>query len=109
MDGTALYQGVCVLFIAQFLGVDLSFTQQLIIVLTATLASIGTAGVPGAGLIMLTMVITAVGLPLEALALVAGVDRVLDMIRTSTNVTGDASAAVVVQAFEDKQGADSAE
>lgn len=109
MDGTALYQGVCVLFIAQFLGVDLSFTQQLIIVLTATLASIGTAGVPGAGLIMLTMVITAVGLPLEALALVAGVDRVLDMIRTSINVTGDASAAVVVQAFEDKQGADSAE
>lgn len=100
MDGTALYQGVCVLFIAQFLGVDLSFTQQLIIVLTATLASIGTAGVPGAGLIMLTMVITAVGLPLEALALVAGVDRVLDMIRTSINVTGDASAAVVVQAFE---------
>ncbi len=100
MDGTALYQGVCVLFIAQFLGVDLSFTQQLIIVLTATLASIGTAGVPGAGLIMLTMVITAVGLPLESLALVAGVDRVLDMIRTSINVTGDASAAVVVQAFE---------
>ncbi|MEK4284088.1 dicarboxylate/amino acid:cation symporter [Ureibacillus sp. FSL K6-0165] len=109
MDGTALYQGVCVLFIAQFLGVDLSFTQQLIIVLTATLASIGTAGVPGAGLIMLTMVITAVGLPLEALALVAGVDRVLDMIRTSINVTGDASAAVVVQAFEDKQGANSPE
>src|SRR5690606_8131804 len=103
MDGTALYQGVCVLFIAQFLGVDLSFTQQLVIVLTATLASIGTAGVPGAGLIMLTMVITAVGLPLEALALVAGVDRILDMIRTSVNVTGDASAAVVVQAIEDKR------
>lgn len=103
MDGTALYQGVCVLFIAQFMGVDLSFTQQLIIVLIATLASIGTAGVPGAGLIMLTMVITAVGLPLEALALVAGVDRILDMIRTSVNVTGDASAAVVVQAIEDKR------
>ncbi|MEJ9281477.1 dicarboxylate/amino acid:cation symporter [Ureibacillus thermosphaericus] len=109
MDGTALYQGVCVLFIVQFLGVDLSFTQQLIIVLTATLASIGTAGVPGAGLIMLTMVITAVGLPLESLALVAGVERILDMIRTSINVTGDASAAVVVQAFEDKQGANSPE
>ncbi|WP_016838187.1 dicarboxylate/amino acid:cation symporter [Ureibacillus thermosphaericus] len=109
MDGTALYQGVCVLFIVQFLGVDLSFTQQLIIVLTATLASIGTAGVPGAGLIMLTMVITAVGLPLESLALVAGVERILDMIRTSINVTGDASAAVVVQAFEDKQGATSPE
>ncbi|MFC5540973.1 MAG: dicarboxylate/amino acid:cation symporter [Bacilli bacterium] len=105
MDGTALYQGVCVVFIAQFLGVDLSFTQQLMIILVATLASIGTAGVPGAGLIMLTMVITAVGLPLEALALVAGVDRILDMIRTSLNVTGDASAAVVVQSFEDKHGA----
>lgn len=103
MDGTALYQGVCVLFIAQFVGMDLSFAQQLLIVLVATLASIGTAGVPGAGLIMLTMVITAVGLPLEALALVAGVDRILDMIRTSINVTGDASAAVVVQAFEDKK------
>ncbi|MFY3790305.1 dicarboxylate/amino acid:cation symporter [Ureibacillus sp. MALMAid1270] len=103
MDGTALYQGVCVLFIAQFMGIELSFTQQLIIVITATLASIGTAGVPGAGLIMLTMVVTAVGLPLEAIALVAGVDRILDMIRTSVNITGDASAAVVVQALEDKR------
>jgi len=103
MDGTALYQGVCVLFIAQFMGIELSITQQLIIVLTATLASIGTAGVPGAGLIMLTMVVTAVGLPLEAIALVAGVDRILDMIRTSVNVTGDASAAVVVNALEEKR------
>ncbi|SOC40024.1 dicarboxylate/amino acid:cation symporter [Ureibacillus acetophenoni] len=103
MDGTALYQGVCVLFVAQFMGIELSIMQQLIIVLTATLASIGTAGVPGAGLIMLSMVITAVGLPLEAIALVAGVDRILDMIRTSVNVTGDGSAAVVVQALEDKK------
>lgn len=103
MDGTALYQGVCVLFVAQFMGIELSIMQQLIIVLTATLASIGTAGVPGAGLIMLSMVITAVGLPLEAIALVAGVDRILDMVRTSVNVTGDASAAVVVQALEDKR------
>ncbi|HWL24924.1 MAG TPA: dicarboxylate/amino acid:cation symporter [Ureibacillus sp.] len=103
MDGTALYQGVCVLFIAQFMGIELSITQQLLIVLTATLASIGTAGVPGAGLIMLTMVVTSVGLPLEAIALVAGIDRILDMIRTSVNVTGDASAAVVVQAIEDKR------
>lgn len=103
MDGTALYQGVCVLFIAQFMGIELSITQQLLIVLTATLASIGTAGVPGAGLIMLTMVVTAVGLPLEAIALVAGVDRILDMIRTSLNVTGDASAAVVVNALEEKR------
>ena len=103
MDGTALYQGVCVLFIAQFMGIELSITQQLVIVLTATLASIGTAGVPGAGLIMLTMVVTSVGLPLEAIALVAGIDRILDMVRTSVNITGDASAAVVVQAIEDKR------
>ncbi len=103
MDGTALYQGVCVLFVAQFFGVDLSFTQQLTIVLTATLASIGTAGVPGAGLIMLTMVITSVGLPVEGIALIAGIDRILDMIRTSVNVTGDASAAVIVNALEEKR------
>lgn len=103
MDGTALYQGVCALFVAQFFGIDLSFTQQLTIVLTATLASIGTAGVPGAGLIMLTMVITSVGLPLEGIALIAGIDRILDMIRTSVNVTGDASAAVVVNAIEEKR------
>ncbi len=103
MDGTALYQGVCVLFIAQFFGYDLSFAQQLTIVLTATLASIGTAGVPGAGLIMLTMVVTSVGLPVEGIALIAGIDRILDMIRTSINVTGDASAAVVVNAIEEKR------
>ncbi|WP_053363269.1 dicarboxylate/amino acid:cation symporter [Bacillus sp. FJAT-27251] len=103
MDGTALYQGVCVLFIAQFFGYDLSFAQQLTIILTATLASIGTAGVPGAGLIMLTMVVTSVGLPVEGIALIAGIDRILDMIRTSVNVTGDASAAVVVNAIEEKR------
>lgn len=103
MDGTALYQGVSVLFIAQFFGFDLTFSQQLTIVLTATLASIGTAGVPGAGLIMLTMVVTSVGLPVEGIALIAGIDRILDMIRTSVNVTGDASAAVVVNALEEKR------
>lgn len=100
MDGTALYQGVCVLFIAQFYGLDLSIAQQLTIILTATLASIGTAGVPGAGLIMLTMVLTSVNLPLEGIALIAGIDRILDMFRTSLNVTGDASAAVIVAASE---------
>lgn len=103
MDGTALYQGVCVLFIAQFFGYDLSLVQQLTIVLTATLASIGTAGVPGAGLIMLTMVVTSVGLPVEGIALIAGIDRLLDMIRTSVNITGDASAAVVVNAIEENR------
>jgi Na+/H+-dicarboxylate symporter len=100
MDGTALYQGVCALFVAQFYGLDLTLAQQATIVLTATLASIGTAGVPGAGLIMLTMVLSAVNLPLEGIALIAGVDRVLDMFRTWLNVTGDASAAVIVAASE---------
>ncbi|MFZ7103571.1 MAG: dicarboxylate/amino acid:cation symporter [Peptococcaceae bacterium] len=100
MDGTSLYQGVCALFVAQIYGLDLTLGQQLTIVLTGTLASIGAAGVPGAGLIMLTMVLSSVGLPLEGVALVAGVDRVLDMARTALNVTGDASAAVVVAATE---------
>ncbi|HQL36374.1 MAG TPA: dicarboxylate/amino acid:cation symporter, partial [Bacillota bacterium] len=83
MDGTALYQGICALFIANVYGLDLTIAQQATIVLTATLASIGTAGVPGAGLIMLTMVLQTVGLPLEGLALVAGIDRILDMARTT--------------------------
>jgi Na+/H+-dicarboxylate symporter len=100
MDGTAMYQGICALFVAQFFGIDLTFVQQLTIVLTATLASIGAAGVPGAGLIMLTMVFTSVGLPLEGIALIAGIDRVLDMFRTSLNVTGDGAASVVVAASE---------
>ncbi len=100
MDGTALYQGLCVLFIAQVFGVDLTVTQLMTIVLTATLASIGTAGVPGAGLIMLSMVMAATGLPLEGIALIAGVDRILDMMRTSVNVTGDGSAAVIVSTKE---------
>ncbi len=100
MDGTALYQGVCAIFIAQVFGVDLSISQMGIIVLTATLGSIGTAGVPGAGLIMLTLVLQSVGLPLEGLALVAGIDRILDMARTSVNIIGDASCAVIVAASE---------
>lgn len=100
MDGTALYQGVCALFIAQVYGIDLTVAQMGTIVLTATLASIGTAGVPGAGLIMLTLVLQAVGLPLEGVALIAGIDRILDMMRTCVNVVGDASAAVVVGASE---------
>jgi Na+/H+-dicarboxylate symporter len=100
MDGTALYQGVCALFIAQAYGLELSLAQQLAIVLTATLASVGTAGVPGAGLVMLTMVLTSVNLPLEGLALVAGIDRILDMARTAINVTGDGACAVVVAATE---------
>lgn len=102
MDGTALYQGICALFIANVYGMDLSMAQQVTIVLTATLASIGTAGVPGAGLIMLTMVLQAVGLPLEGLALVAGIDRILDMARTTVNITGDSACAVVIAASENE-------
>lgn len=100
MDGTAIYQGVSALFIAQFFGIELSIMQMIMIVITATLASIGTAGVPGAGMIMLAMVLTSVGLPLEGVALIAGIDRILDMFRTSINVVGDLSAAVVVAASE---------
>jgi len=100
MDGTALYQGVCALFVAQIYGLELSLVQQITIVITATLASIGTAGVPGAGFIMLTMVLTSVGLPLEGSALIAGIDRILDMARTSVNVVGDAAVAVAIAATE---------
>lgn len=100
MDGTALYMGICSLFIANVFGIDLTMNQMIMIVLTGTLASIGTAGVPGAGLIMLAMVLQSVGLPFEGLALVAGIDRVLDMFRTCLNITGDAAVAVVVNATE---------
>lgn len=100
MDGTALYQGVCALFIAQAYGIDLSLAQYATIVLTATLASIGTAGVPGAGLIMLSLVLTSVGLPLEGVAIIAGIDRILDMARTSVNVMGDCAVSVLVAKSE---------
>ncbi|KAA3649876.1 MAG: dicarboxylate/amino acid:cation symporter [Proteobacteria bacterium] len=100
MDGTALYQGVCAVFIAQAYGVDLSSGQFMTIVLTATLASIGTAGVPGAGLIMLSLVLASVGLPLEGIAIIAGIDRVLDMARTALNVAGDCAVSVTVARSE---------
>lgn len=102
MDGTALYQGVCALFVAQVYGIDLGPAQYITIIITATLASIGTAGVPGAGLIMLTLVLQQVGLPLEGVALIAGVDRILDMARTSINVTGDSCVAAVVAQTENE-------
>lgn len=100
MDGTALYMGVCSLFIANVFGIDLNAEQMMMIVLTGTLASIGTAGVPGAGLIMLAMVLQSVGLPLEGLALVAGIDRILDMFRTCVNITGDGAVAIIVDRQE---------
>ena len=103
MDGTAIYQGVCAVFIASCFGISLTFPQMLTIVLTATLASIGTAGVPGAGMVMLAMVLSSVGLPVEGIALVAGIDRIFDMGRTTVNITGDASCTIVVSAMERKK------
>ena len=100
MDGTALYQAVAAVFIAQTLGMDLALGAQLTIVFTAVLASIGTAAVPGAGIIMLIIILEAVGVPSAGIALILGVDRILDMMRTVTNVTGDASVAVAVHASE---------
>lgn len=100
MDGTAIYMGICSLFIANVFGIDLTIGQMGMIVMTGTIASIGTAGVPGAGLIMLAMVLQSVGLPLEGLALVAGIDRVLDMFRTTVNITGDAAVACVISKSE---------
>ncbi|MCD6117326.1 dicarboxylate/amino acid:cation symporter [bacterium] len=100
MNGTALYQGVSAIFIAQVFGIDLSISGQLLIVLTATLASIGTAGAPMAGVLMLVIVLEQVGIPPEGLALILGVERILDMFRTTINITGDASAAVIIAASE---------
>ncbi len=100
MDGTSLYQGVAAVFIAQALGMDLSLTQQLMIVLTATLASIGSAGVPGAGLIMLIIVLESIGVPAAGIALIIAPDRILDMFRTVVNVTGDATVCTIVASTE---------
>jgi len=100
MDGTALYQAVAAVFIAQALGMDLSLTAQLVIILTAVMASIGTAAVPSAGIIMLVIILEAVGVPSAGIALILGVDRILDMLRTVTNVTGDSCVSVVVASSE---------
>ncbi|WP_047984241.1 dicarboxylate/amino acid:cation symporter [Ornithinibacillus californiensis] len=105
MDGTAIYQGIAVMFTAQYFGESLTFAQLIIVALVATLASIGAAGVPGAGMVMLTMTLTAVNLPLEAIALIAGIDRILDMMRTSVNIMGDATASVVIEQSEKKRAA----
>ncbi|MBP3437871.1 MAG: dicarboxylate/amino acid:cation symporter [Sutterella sp.] len=100
MNGTAIYMGVCAIFAAEVYGLPLSMADQLTIVLMGVLAAIGTAGVPGAGLIMTTIIFTQVGIPLEAVALIAGVDRILDMIRTSVNVVGDVASAITVTKLE---------
>jgi Na+/H+-dicarboxylate symporter len=100
MDGTAIMQGIATVFIAQVYNIDLSISQYLSVILTATLASIGTAGVPSAGLIMLAMVLQQVGLPVEGIALIIGVDRLLDMTRTAVNVTGDCTVSCIVAKSE---------
>ena len=100
MDGTALYECVAAIFIAQAYGVDLTLVQQLIIIVTALLASIGAAAIPMAGLVMITVILTAVGLPLEGVGLILAVDRILDMFRTATNVWSDSCGAVVIAKSE---------
>ncbi|MDR5658338.1 dicarboxylate/amino acid:cation symporter [Serpentinicella sp. ANB-PHB4] len=100
MDGTAIMQGVATVFISQVYGIDLGFSAILTVIITATLASIGTAGVPGVGLIMLSMVLQSVGLPIEGVALIMGIDRLLDMSRTAVNITGDAVCTTVIAKTE---------
>ena len=104
MDGTAIYQALAAIFTAQIFGIELSLTQQLAVMLTAVLASIGTAGIPGSGLVMLTIVLTSVGLPLEAVGLLAGIDRILNMARVLPNIAGDAATAVLVAKSEGELG-----
>ena len=100
MDGTAIMQGVATVFIANIYGMSLMPSDYLSVIVTATLASIGTAGVPGVGLIMLGMVLNQVGLPLEGIALIIGVDRILDMMRTATNVSGDIAVSLFINHTE---------
>lgn len=100
MDGGAIYQSACAVFIAQIYGVDLGITQLAIIVVTASLASVGAAAIPGTVIVMMTMVLSSVGLPLDAIALIAGIDRILDMCTTSVNVSGDIAACTFVAAME---------
>ena len=102
MSGTAIYEGVAAVFIAQMYGIDLSFTAYVIIVVTSIIAAVGSAGVPGGGLIMLSLILNSVGLPLEGIALIAGIDRILDMARTVLNVMGDAAIATIIAKSENK-------
>jgi len=102
MDGTAIMQGVATVFIAQVYGIDLTLTSFIVVILTATLASIGTAAVPGVGLITLALVLEQAGLPVEGIALIIGVDRLLDMVRTAVNVTGDATVSLIVARSENQ-------
>jgi len=100
MDGTAIYQALAAVFLANAFNIQLGFGHYVLIGVTALLASIGTAGVPGAGLIMLSMVLAAVGIPIEGIAIIAGVDRIMDMPRTAVNIVDDATAAVLIAKTE---------
>ena len=102
MDGTALYQAVAAVFIAQTLNMSLDISAQITIVLTTVLASIGTAAVPGAGIVMLVIILESVGVPSEGIAIILGVDRILDMVRTTVNVTGDATVSVIIAQSENQ-------
>jgi Na+/H+-dicarboxylate symporter len=103
MNGTALYECVAVMFIAQAYGIELTVVQQIIVVITALLAAIGSAGIPMAGLVMMAVVLKAVGLPLEGIGLILAVDRILDMFRTAINVYGDTCAAVIIAKSEGEE------
>ena len=103
MDGTSLYQAVAAVFIAGAMGMELQFSDQITIVITAVLASIGSAGVPGAGMVMLVIVLNSIGVPSEGIALIFAVDRLLDMFRTTVNVTGDMVVATIIQESENKR------
>ncbi|MDR0659307.1 MAG: dicarboxylate/amino acid:cation symporter [Prevotellaceae bacterium] len=105
MDGTAIMQGVATVFVAQVYGIDLTMGQIIMVIITAVLASIGTAGVPAVGLVMLVMVFNQVGLPVEGIGLIIGIDRILDMVRTSVNITGDAICAVIMTRVEERSDA----
>ena len=105
MDGTAIYQAVATVFIAACYGIDLTLSNMAMVVLTATLASVGTAGVSGAGMIMLAMVLTSIGVPVEGIAIIAGVDKIFDMGRTALNITGDATCALWISKLEHKKSA----
>ena len=100
MDGMAIYLGMCAVFFAQVSGIDLTFSDYIVIVITATVGSIGGAGVPGASMVMLPMILTAIHIPIEGVALIAGIDRILDMIRTTINITGDATVTLIIDKTE---------
>ena len=106
MDGTSCYQAVAAVFLAQVLGLDLTFGQMLLILATATISSIGTPGIPGGSIVMLMIVLDSVGIPIEGLALILGIDRPLDMLRTMVNVTGDMTVSCVVDEGNKKKTAD---